>query len=197
VTPATGDARTFDVAALPAAAWRNGQGTARELAAAPPGASLTGFDWRVAVAEIEPGATSFSRFPGIERLLVATGPGLRLGHAGCGGTAMREVEPWVPVRLDGDEPVDARLVGSRLRVFNVMSRRGVVRGAAAVHRRTAPLPEALATVLWCVHGRCGFGPAEGRTTALETNRAAVLPGEAMLLHIGDDATVVLAATFHA
>jgi environmental stress-induced protein Ves len=195
------DLRPFEVAACAASAWRNGQGRTRELALGPEGATVSAFDWRVTVADIEPGAMSFSRFPGIERVLVATGPGLRLGPAGCTGAAMREIEPWQPLRLDGDEPVDARLVGAPIRVFNAMGRRGAAGVAAAVHRADATLPDARAAVLWCVRGAATLATADGRRTALEEGRAVVVEGPVAIRFAAPadpagDGALVLSATVH-
>lgn len=187
--------RTFEVAMLPAVAWRNGLGTTRELAVGPPGTALALFDWRVAVADIAPGATSFSRYPGVDRVLVTTGPGLRLGPPGCGGAAMRPIEPWVPMQLDGAEPVDARLVGAPVRVFNVMARRGAARGTAAVHRSATALAADATHVLWCVQGRAQLESGDGHDAVLDAGHATVFAGAAARLAV-DDCTIVLAATLH-
>ena len=68
----------FDIAALPAAPWKNGGGVTREIVCSPPGAGMEGFDWRVSIATIDkPGP--FSAFAGVDRvIMLLDGTGVRL-----------------------------------------------------------------------------------------------------------------------
>jgi environmental stress-induced protein Ves len=143
------------VAAVP---WRNGAGATRELAVAtdPGGATL----WRISLAALDQDAP-FSRFPGMERLLVALGP-LRLSvdrtvvEMVAGGQLRFAGE--VPVAVALDEPTQA---------LNVMTRRGRCRaevvlrpaGTAAVDRAdvTVRLGDLLADV------RLDLVPEEGHS----------------------------------
>jgi hypothetical protein len=50
-------------------AWKNGAGSAVEVAVSPPNSYGTDFDWRVSIATIETDS-EFSRYPGIDRLLM-------------------------------------------------------------------------------------------------------------------------------
>ena len=179
------------VAALPATAWRNGRGRTRELAVSPADATLESFDWRVSLAELEPGTCAFSAYPGVDRVLVPAGHGLRLA-----GVALA---PWVAASIAGEAPVDALLDGGAMSVFNVMARRGRARGAAAVHRRSVALAADATSVLWCVRGRARLERAGDSAGALAAGDAAVVPreaGAAAHLHLEDADTLVVAATLH-
>src|ERR1700685_2967807 len=70
--------------------WKNGGGLTREVAAAPEGAALANFDWRVSNPEVRiPGP--FSIFPGVQRTLCVLEGRLAL-----------EVEGTRPVQLAAD-----------------------------------------------------------------------------------------------
>src|SRR5512147_1621544 len=63
--------------------WKNGGGRTTEIAAAPRGADLAGFTWRISVAELERDGP-FSAFPGVDRTLVLlAGNGMRLTGPQC------------------------------------------------------------------------------------------------------------------
>jgi environmental stress-induced protein Ves len=101
--------------------WKNGGGLTREVAAAPDGAALGDFDWRVSTAEVR-SAGPFSIFPGVQRTLCV-----------LEGTLALEVEGMRPVRLaagsepyvfSGDAPTQARPDPQGVVDLNVMARRG-------------------------------------------------------------------------
>jgi uncharacterized protein len=102
--------------------WKNGGGSTTEIAAAPQGASLDTFDWRVSVAQVASDGP-FSDFFGIDRTLaVIKGSGLVLM---IGNNAPVTVEPGSdPIRFPGDIPTSARLVAGEITDLNVMTRRG-------------------------------------------------------------------------
>jgi hypothetical protein len=120
--------RTTDYRVMP---WKNGGGSTTEIAVAPPGATLEGFDWRVSIADV---ATSgpFSTFPGCDRILVQTdGAPMTLEHD---GRAPKTLEPFTPYAFDGDEATAGRLGATPVRDFNVIARRARVRATVTVIR---------------------------------------------------------------
>src|ERR1700720_3517473 len=74
-SPALKIVRASDCLTTP---WKNGGGSTTEIAAAPEGASLDIFDWRISMARVASDGP-FSDFPGIDRTLaVVSGHGLAL-----------------------------------------------------------------------------------------------------------------------
>jgi environmental stress-induced protein Ves len=102
--------------------WKNGGGSTTEIAAAPEGASLDIFGWRISMAQVASDGP-FSDFFGIDRTLaVIKGSGLVLM---IGDNAPITVEPGSdPIRFPGDIPTSARLVAGEIADLNVMTRRG-------------------------------------------------------------------------
>jgi environmental stress-induced protein Ves len=102
--------------------WKNGGGSTTEIAAAPQGASLDTFDWRISMAQVASDGP-FSDFFGIDRTLaVIKGSGLVLM---IGNNAPVTVEPGSdPIRFPGDIATSARLVAGEIADLNVMTRRG-------------------------------------------------------------------------
>ena len=103
-------------------AWKNGGGATTEIAAAPAGASLDDFDWRVSMACVASNGP-FSEFAGIDRTLaILKGDGLAL--------AIGDAAPMVldrssePIHFPGDTPASARLIAGEIVNLNVMSKRG-------------------------------------------------------------------------
>ncbi len=112
--------RLLPAAARTWSAWRNGGGRTSEVAIAPPGAPLDGFDWRISIAQIERNGP-FSAFPGVTRSLVLLSGGPLLLR---GTDATRRLEPgeaWHA--FDGDMAIDAE-VAAPATVLNVMTRSG-------------------------------------------------------------------------
>ena len=114
--------------------WKNGGGQTTEIAAHPAGASLADFDWRVSIAEINADGP-FSAFAGVDRTLVLlAGAGVRL----TGTTHMAELRvPYEPYAFSGDDATACRLVDGPVRDFNLMLRRGCVRGRVVVVREAS------------------------------------------------------------
>lgn len=100
--------------------WKNGGGSTTEIAIAPEGASLDGFDWRLSMARIERDGP-FSSFPGIDRTLtLLDGPRVELAVNGD----RHVLTPAVPsVRFAGEDSVAAAVPGGPINDFNVMTRR--------------------------------------------------------------------------
>jgi uncharacterized protein len=122
---------------LPAAArratpWKNGGGVTREIAAAPPGAGLDAFEWRVSTAEVRQ-AGEFSRFPDINRTLCVLTGVLRLSLHGRAPVELDADSP--PFEFPGDVPAHATPEGL-VTDLNVMVRRGALR--AQVWRARVP-----------------------------------------------------------
>ena len=158
--------------------WRNGGGWTTELAAAPPGAEA--FDWRISIAEIESDG-AFSVFAGCDRhIALLDGTGMQI-----------EFEREPPLRLDqrlkfftfsGDAAAYGRLLGSPVRDFNVIVRRGAF-AADVLHRPLVGPMVFLAepAVTWFVY-------LVGGHAALKDVAGVNLDaGDALLLEPGDAA----------
>ncbi len=108
-------------AGLEAAPWKNGGGSTTEIAAAPPGATLETFDWRISLATIAHDGP-FSPFPGIDRTLaLVEGPGAVLEVNGESRFFLSEDEPLI--EFPGEANVTAALNGGACTDLNVMTRR--------------------------------------------------------------------------
>jgi len=85
-------------------AWKNGQGSTSQIAIHPKSAAFPegSFAWRVSTAAIT-GKSSFSKFPGYQRILLV-----------CGGHGIlfngKKQFPFIPILFSGDEDVDCSLV---------------------------------------------------------------------------------------
>ena len=120
-----------DYARMP---WKDGGGQTTEIAVHPAGATLADFDWRVSIADITADGP-FSGFPGVDRTLVLlSGAGVRL--TGTTHTAELRV-PYEPYAFSGDDATACALVDGPVRDFNLMLRRGRVRGRIVVVREEA------------------------------------------------------------
>ena len=108
--------------------WRNGQGSSAEIVSRP--GPDGPFDWRLSVATIDSNA-EFSRFPGIERKLMALSQiGLELGLEG-GQVALRQFDVHT---FAGEDRVSAVDVTRPTLGLNLMTRRGRCSGSLAVER---------------------------------------------------------------
>jgi len=77
-----------------AAAWKNGGGVTREVAAYPPGAGLADFAWRVSFAKVAEGGP-FSVFEGVDRIItLVAGRGMELVVDGAATRVERPFEPF-------------------------------------------------------------------------------------------------------
>ncbi|MET8225895.1 HutD/Ves family protein [Streptomyces sp. NPDC004082] len=173
---------------LPASArtpvpWRDGGGVTREIAAWPPGADMTGFVWRVSLADV--GADGpFSAFPGVDRTLtVVEGAGMDLT---VGGERRLVDARLVPQHFRGDVPTHCRLIDGPVVNLNVMWRRDGGRPAptVAVVRGRLPLPATPVLVVAL------DGSAEVAGTVLGPYDAVLLTGTDTVLHTRGSAAVV-------
>jgi environmental stress-induced protein Ves len=177
--------------------WLNGGGRTTEIFVAPPGAPLDGFAWRVSLADV--GASGpFSAFPGVDRILVlVSGRGMRL--TGDGGT-LDVTRPFEPVRFAGDRPLECALAAGPARDFNLMVRRGVVRGDVWVVRDAAtPLPRADVYLCYAARGACDCRIAGGEPVALPEDHSLLveadgaMPAPGLEVHPRDAGAVALVA----
>lgn len=141
-------------ASLVAAPWKNGGGVTRELACHPVGAGFDDFLWRVSIADVHQSGP-FSRFPGIDRVIVLLdGAGMTL-RSDEGDHALNVA--LVPHAFRGEAQIDAELVSSS-RDFNLMLRRGQAEGSMSILRASTKLPPAQATrLLYCASGEWEIG----------------------------------------
>jgi environmental stress-induced protein Ves len=100
--------------------WKNGGGRTAEILAAPAGAGVDDFAWRISTAEVA-ASGPFSIFPGVQRCLtVLEGGSLRLCFA---DGVQHEVSPGAaPVYFPGDVPCACELLGAPVLDLNVMVR---------------------------------------------------------------------------
>ncbi|MET0257435.1 MAG: HutD family protein [Methylobacterium sp.] len=103
--------------------WKNGGGETIEIAVHPPGAGLSGFDWRISMASVVADGP-FSRFEGIDRTLaILAGRGMDLEIDGMGQQSLTAGS--APLAFPADAPTHARLHDGAITDLNVMTRRGV------------------------------------------------------------------------
>ncbi len=111
-------------ASLSETPWKNGGGTAVDIAGAPESGSWDDFDWRVNVATIARSGP-FSDYPEVDRdFRVLDGGGVELAVEGSSHRTL--LAGGVAYRFPGDRPTLARLVDEAepCRAFNVLMRRG-------------------------------------------------------------------------
>ncbi|WP_027485243.1 HutD family protein [Rhodanobacter sp. OR87] len=139
------------LADCPPQPWKNGLGRTREIAIEPAGAGMDDFLWRVSVAEVD-SAAPFSAFPGIDRQIVLLdGAGFTMTLDD--GRTHALTTPCAPFAFPGEARVEVALAGGPTRDFNLMLRRGRVRGGIEVWREAGPYPTDAATVLvYCARG---------------------------------------------
>jgi environmental stress-induced protein Ves len=101
--------------------WRNGGGVTRELIAWP---TPQDWDWRISVAEVEKDGP-FSRFEGVERwFAVLGGAGVRLTLDGVNHELTAQS---APIRFDGAQACDCKLIDGLTEDFNLMLKHGHTR----------------------------------------------------------------------
>jgi uncharacterized protein len=108
--------------------WKNRGGLTSEIAVQPPGATLEDFDWRISCAQVDsPGA--FSRFPGIDRIIVMLEGELSLEVQGRTSVLSPQSAPFA---FPGDVATAGTPLTGTVRDLNVMTRRG--RSTATLQR---------------------------------------------------------------
>jgi environmental stress-induced protein Ves len=174
---------------LTATPWKNGGGVTRELACWPASASLNDFVWRVSIADVSQSGP-FSIFPGIDRVItLLQGDGMDLQFPQ--GSAHALTTTLEPYRFRGEAHVDAHLIGSPSRDFNVMLRRGAAHGDIDVKREHSTIPGNIAgniagttastldgvgttLLLFCAAGSWHAAGADGAEQTLK-------PGDSLLI----------------
>jgi environmental stress-induced protein Ves len=107
---------------LPATPWKNGGGVTVELLAAPQGATIANFDFRISVATVSQDGP-FSVFPGIDRTLaLVDGEGLTLHMEGGRAVTVDAGNP--SFSFAGEAGIHATVNDGTTMDFNVMSHRG-------------------------------------------------------------------------
>lgn len=164
--------------------WKNGLGRTRELAVHPPAAGMDDFLWRISVAEVD-SAAPFSSFPGIDRCIVlldGEGFTMTLDHDRRHALTV----PFEPFAFPGEAAVDVALAGGATRDFNLMLRRGAVRGGVDVWRDAGThLVDATTALVYCARGTltCAGGelhagdawlPGDDRRLAWHGNAVALV-----------------------
>ncbi len=130
--------------------WKNGGGELLDICAEPAGAGLDAFEWRASIALVR-SSGPFSHFPGIDRTIVLLdGVGMRLASADWHADVDAAYEP---VCFPGERAVACTLTDGPTRDFNLMVRRGMVRGDLTVMREHAvDVPAAHAVLCYVAAG---------------------------------------------
>lgn len=156
--------RPIHIDTLPAVAWKNGGGVTRNIAVSPEGAGFDDFIWRVSIADVKQSG-KFSVFPNVDRTIVLLeGDGMMLHSEDGGEFAL--TTPFEPHAFSGESRIDACLLGSATRDFNVMVRRGRAKGTVEVWNTEGRLPRNFdEAVLFCARGvfqmnGCSFSAGE-------------------------------------
>lgn len=164
MTQAPGGRERFDWRDIVPRPWKNGAGLTREIACAPPGASLDDFDWRISVAEVRADGP-FSAFAGIDRCIaLLQGAGMRLRSAD-GRVDHRLVQPCAPYAFAGEAAVEATLVDGPCTDLNVMTRRNRWRVEVHTVCHAATVAGADVTLLLGVQGVWRLQDAQGCSDA--------------------------------
>ncbi len=147
--------------------WKNGGGELLDIVAEPDGAGLDAFDWRASIALVR-ASGPFSHFPGIDRTIVLLeGVGMRLDSAGWHAAMDTTYEP---VHFPGEQGVACTLTNGPTRDFNLMVRRGVVRGDLVVMRNHAiEVPAADAVLCYVAAGAVECANGAGLPQRVETH----------------------------
>jgi environmental stress-induced protein Ves len=137
---------------LPSMPWKNGGGSTVELIAAPQGATVADFDFRISVATVSQDGP-FSLFPNIDRTLaLVDGEGLTLHLAGEAPIFIDDVTPFAS--FPGETSIHATVIDGTTMDFNVMTHRGRCSHTFEVSHGTAykVLPRGDFTLLFIADG---------------------------------------------
>ena len=177
--------------------WKNGGGELLDICAEPAGAGIDAFEWRASIALVR-SSGPFSHFPGIDRTIVLLdGGGMRLDSADWQVDMHHAYEP---VRFPGERAVHCTLTDGPTRDFNLMVRRGIVRGDLVVMREHAvELPPADAVLCYvaagaveCAHGGDAAHQIGTDCTWVVTRHGAGVPAAARVRPLTGDAVALVA-----
>lgn len=105
--------------------WKNGGGSTRDLAAAPPDSTLADFDWRVSIAEVAVDGP-FSAFPDIDRvIMLVDGAEMVLDVDGV----THRLKRFDTLAFAGEATVLGAVPSGPTRDLNLMTRRGSATGS--------------------------------------------------------------------
>jgi environmental stress-induced protein Ves len=170
--------RLLDPAAFQAVPWKNGGGTATDIAVQP--AADGDVAWRVGTAGILKDGP-FSDYEGVTRTFtVIAGPGVHLDFAGEG---TRTLDRDQPTRFAGAPAPFCRLRdGQAATAFNLLTRDGFATGDVEIRRgRAAEEPvTAAATVLLYAIEEAWSLTADGQTVVMHQGAAAQIDGAAAI-----------------
>jgi len=125
----TGKLQLLPAAQRTGVPWKNRGGVTSEIAVHPSRASLENFDWRISCAQVD-SVGAFSRFPGIDRVIVILAGELALEVEGSPAVVLSpQSAPWA---FPGDAATSGGPVAGTVQDLNVMTRRG--RSHARVQR---------------------------------------------------------------
>jgi len=141
--------------------WKNGAGTARQVALHPADAAMNEWDWFVAIAEVTV-SSPFSAYPGVDRqIALLRGAGIRLRS--IDGRFDHNLDtPLQIFSFPGEARINSELTGSSCEAINVMARRGCVKATTLVINQGCAPARNGATLIFCarhlihvVHGISG------------------------------------------
>lgn len=176
VIPDAGDLRTGSLGVVrfderPPTAWKNGQGSTREIARRLLGVVGPDFVWRISVAEMTQNA-DFSSFPGVERVMVLVrGDGLTIEVAG----EQHRLQPFTPFAFDGEADSHALLADGPVQVLNVMTRSSRMSANVTVHDLSDGRPISIAgpTVAVLLSGSARAVATDGASATLGVHDALI------------------------
>jgi uncharacterized protein len=176
-------------AQYPAISWKDGQGTACDIAHYPQ-ESLWNmqFIWRLALADITQNC-DFSTFDGYDRTFaIVEGAGVFLEHEDNAQHAVDTL--FSPVQFASERKTACTLLGGQALAFNMLVRRDAARAASATHTIEAGTPLALpmgngARTVVCFSGDASITHTTTGTVALGTLDTLLLD-DAPALSISSD-----------
>ncbi|NIF43277.1 HutD family protein [Burkholderia sp. Tr-862] len=157
--------RFIDCTQVAPEAWANGAGITRTIASR---INQEGnIDWRISLATLD-GAARFSRFPGVDRIIVPVDNSSVELHAQDGHLV---AHPLVPAHFPGDLQVWATDIVRPTHVLNVMTRRVACRATVTVATHSRRVTTASTHLLICASGQWRFS-----STALNTQTLLPMQG---------------------
>ncbi|HEY2178385.1 MAG TPA: HutD family protein [Caulobacteraceae bacterium] len=173
--------------------WKNGGGVTFQIAMSPEGADLAAFDWRVSVARVEAGGP-FSRFEGVDRLMLVLDGRLELDFA---GERLLLDETSSAAVFPGEAEVSALTPTAPVTDLNLMVRRGAFMASLArraISGSAAVVCQDTTLILGPSPLRLVVGPerrelAPGDVLRIDAARGAVArlnpqePGDVIVAHI--------------
>lgn len=110
--------------------WLNGLGLSWDIAAAPPDAGAQGFEWRMALARIDP-SVAFSHYHNVERIFtLIEGHGLDLVFNDW--KVLKIDRPFVAHEFPGDVKTECVVNNGPCRALNLFIRRGTWKASVRV-----------------------------------------------------------------